>query len=168
MENPAFFTENQKTSLNPHDRLSPIQSARVIIKHVTDGIELARRYKLPDRLIDFIRTHHGRSLVYFFYRKELDTNPEAKEEDFRYPGPTPSTKETAILMMADSVEAATKSLQNPTYEQIDDFVDKIIKKQLDDNQFAAADITFKEIETVKKVLKNKLTNIYHTRIQYPE
>ena len=168
MQNPLYFIENQKTSLNPHDQLTPLQSAKVIIKHVADGIELARKHKLPERLIDFIRTHHGRSLTYYFYRKELDTNPTAKEEDFRYPGPIPFSKETAILMMADSVEAATKSLKNPTYEALGEFVDRIIKKQLDDNQFANSDISFKEIEAIKKVFKSKLTNIYHVRIAYPE
>ena len=168
MQNPLYFIENQKTSLNPHDQLTPLQSAKVIIKHVADGIELARKHKLPERLIDFIRTHHGRSLTYYFYRKELDTNPNAKEEDFRYPGPIPFSKETAILMMADSVEAATKSLKNPTYEALGEFVDRIIKKQLDDNQFANSDISFKEIEAIKRVFKSKLTNIYHVRIAYPE
>ena len=168
MQNPLYFIENQKTSLNPHDQLTPSQSAKVIIKHVADGIELARKHKLPERLIDFIRTHHGRSLTYYFYRKELDTNPNAKEEDFRYPGPIPFSKETAILMMADSVEAATKSLKNPTYEALGEFVDRIIKKQLDDNQFANSDISFKEIEAIKRVFKSKLTNIYHVRIAYPE
>ena len=157
MQNPLYFIENQKTSLNPHDQLTPLQSAKVIIKHVADGIELARKHKLPERLIDFIRTHHGRSLTYYFYRK-----------DFRYPGPIPFSKETAILMMADSVEAATKSLKNPTYEALGEFVDRIIKKQLDDNQFANSDISFKEIEAIKKVFKSKLTNIYHVRIAYPE
>ena len=107
MENPIYFTENQKTSLNPHDQLTPEQSAKVIIKHVADGVELAHKNKLPKRIIDFIKTHHGRSLTYYFYRKALDLNPEGtKEEDFRYPGPIPFSKETAILMMADSVEAA--------------------------------------------------------------
>ena len=168
MENPLYFIENQKTSLNPHDELTPAQSAKTIIKHVTDGIDLAHKYKLPERIIDFIRTHHGRSLTYYFYKKELDTNPEAKEEDFRYPGPIPFSKETAILMMADSVEAATKSLKNPTYEALEEFVERIIKKQLDDNQFANSDISFKEIERIKKVFKSKLTNIYHVRIAYPE
>ena len=162
MQNPLYFIENQKTSLNPHDQLTPSQSAKVIIKHVADGIELARKHKLPERLIDFIRTHHGRSLTYYFYRKELDTNPNAKEEDFRYPGPFPFSKETAIL------EAATKSLKNPTYEALGEFVDRIIKKQLDDNQFANSDISFKEIEAIKRVFKSKLTNIYHVRIAYPE
>ncbi len=168
MLNPIYFIENQKTSVNPHDELTPLQSAKIITRHVTDGIELARKNKLPQRIIDFIRTHHGTSLTYYFYRKELDENPNCQEADFRYPGPKPFSKETAILMMADSVEAATKSLKNPTYEMLDDFVEKIVKKQLDDNQFMNADITFKEIETVKKVLKNKLTNVYHIRIEYPE
>ncbi len=168
MLNPIYFIENQKTSVNPHDELTPLQSAKIITRHVTDGIELARKNKLPQRIVDFIRTHHGTSLTYYFYRKELDENPNCQEADFRYPGPTPFSKETAILMMADSVEAATKSLKNPTYEMLDDFVEKIVKKQLDDNQFMNADITLKEIETVKKVLKNKLTNVYHIRIEYPE
>lgn len=168
MLNPIYFIENQKTSVNPHDELTPLQSAKIITRHVTDGIELARKNKLPQRIVDFIRTHHGTSLTYYFYRKELDENPNCQEADFRYPGPKPFSKETAILMMADSVEAATKSLKNPTYEMLDDFVEKIVKKQLDDNQFMNADITLKEIETVKKVLKNKLTNVYHIRIEYPE
>ena len=169
MENPIYFTENQKTSLNPHDQLTPEQSAKVIIKHVADGVELAHKNKLPKRIIDFIKTHHGRSLTYYFYRKALDLNPEGtKEEDFRYPGPIPFSKETAILMMTDSVEAATKSLKNPTFEALNEFVDRIIKKQLDDNQFANSDISFKEIEAIKRIFKNKLTNIYHVRIEYPE
>ncbi len=168
MENPLYFIENQKTSLNPHDQLSPEQSAKVIIKHVSDGVELAHKNKLPKRIIDFIKTHHGRSLTYYFYRKALDLNPDTKEENFRYPGPIPFSKETAILMMADSVEAATKSLKNPTYEALNEFVDRIIKKQLDDNQFASSDISFKEIEAIKRVFKSKLINIYHVRIEYPE
>lgn len=166
--NPVYFVENQKTSTNPHDKLSPKESAKIIIDHVANGIELARKNKLPKRIIDFIRTHHGTTLTYYFYRKEQEINPMCSQDDFRYPGPIPFSKETAILMMADSVEAATKSLQNPTYEMIDDFVEKIVKKQLDDNQFVGADITLKQIEIVKKVLKNKLTNIYHIRIAYPE
>ncbi|MFK8280968.1 HD family phosphohydrolase [Capnocytophaga cynodegmi] len=168
MLNPVYFIENQKTTMNPHDSLTPTQSAKIIIGHVTDGIELARKNKLPQRIIDFIRTHHGTSLAYYFYRKEFEQNSNCQEFDFRYPGPKPFSKETAILMMADSVEAATKSLKNPTYEMLDEFVEKIIKKQLDDNQFMNADITLKEIEKIKKVFKDKLTNIYHIRIAYPE
>lgn len=168
MKNPQYFIENQKTSHNPHDTLNPQESAKIIIRHVTDGVELAYKHKLPKRIIDFIRTHHGCSLTYYFYKKALEMNPEAKEEDFRYPGPIPFSKETAILMMADSVEAATKSLKNPTYEALNEFVDRIVKKQLDDNQFANSDISFREIEAIKRVFKNKLINIYHVRIAYPE
>lgn len=113
MENPMYFTENQKTSVNPHDEMDAYNSAQLIIKHVIDGIELARKYKLPDRIIDFIRTHHGTTYVYYFYKKQLESGDDFSEEDFRYPGPIPFSKETAILMIADSVEAASKSLKTP-------------------------------------------------------
>ena len=168
MNRPTFFTENQVTSINPHDDLTPTDSARIIINHVIEGIEIGRKNKLPDRVIDFIRTHHGTNYVYYFYRKQQELVDEVAEEDFRYPGPIPFSKETAILMMADSVEAASKSLKNPTYKIIDEFVDKIIGVQMNANQFVNANITFREIETVKKVLKHKLTNIYHLRVEYPE
>ncbi|MBT8204135.1 MAG: HDIG domain-containing protein, partial [Eudoraea sp.] len=168
MNRPTFFTENQITNINPHDDLTPTDSARIIIDHVIEGIEIARKNKLPDRVIDFIRTHHGTNLVYYFYRKQQELQDEVDESLFRYPGPIPFSKETAILMMADSVEAASKSLKNPTYKIIDEFVDKIIGVQMNANQFINANITFREIETVKKVLKHKLTNIYHLRVEYPE
>jgi len=168
MNNPTYFTENQVTSINPHDDLDPKESARIIINHVIEGIELARKYNLPDRVVDFIRTHHGTSFVYYFYKKQQELDDPVKESDFRYPGPIPFSKETAILMMADSVEAASKSLNNPTYQIIDEFVEKIITGQMNGNQFLNANITFKEIQMIKKVLKQKLTNIYHLRIEYPE
>ncbi|MEP0132956.1 MAG: HDIG domain-containing metalloprotein [Eudoraea sp.] len=168
MNNPTYFTENQVTSINPHDDLDPKESARIIINHVIEGIELARKYNLPDRVIDFIRTHHGTTFVYYFYKKQQELDDPVKESDFRYPGPIPFSKETAILMMADSVEAASKSLNNPTYQIIDEFVEKIITGQMNGNQFLNANITFKEIEMIKKVLKQKLTNIYHLRVEYPE
>ncbi len=168
MNRPTYFTENQVTSINPHDDLTPTDSARIIINHVIEGIEIGRKNKLPDRVIDFIRTHHGTNFVYYFYRKQQELVDEVEEADFRYPGPIPFSKETAILMMADSVEAASKSLKNPTYKVIDEFVDKIIGVQMNANQFVNANITFREIETVKKVLKHKLTNIYHLRVEYPE
>ncbi len=168
MNNPTYFTENQVTNVNPHDDLDPKDSAKIIIAHVIEGIEMAQKNKLPDRVIDFIRTHHGTTRVYYFYKKELDKNPETDEADFQYPGPIPFSKETAILMMSDSVEAASKSLVNPTYPVIEAFVEKIVSGQMKANQFLNANITFKEIETVKKVLKQKLTNIYHLRIEYPE
>ncbi|MBU2940148.1 HDIG domain-containing protein [Lacinutrix sp. C3R15] len=168
MKNPTFFTENQSTGINPHDELSSYESATIITDHVLDGIEIARKNNLPDRVIDFIRTHHGTSLVYYFYKKEKALNEDVRKEDFMYPGPKPFSKETAILMMCDSVEAASKSLKEPTSTKIDKFVENIINKQMEAEQFLNANITFKEIQSIKKVLKHKLANIYHLRIEYPE
>ncbi|WP_027067691.1 HD family phosphohydrolase [Maribacter sp. Hel_I_7] len=168
MNEPTYFTENQVTNVNPHDELSPKDSARIIIDHVIKGIEIARKNNLPDRIIDFIRSHHGTTLVFYFYKKQKELEEDVNEEDFRYPGPLPFSRETAILMMADSVEAASKSLKNPTFLIIDEFVDKIISGQMKANQFLNADITFKEIETIKKIFKQKLRNIYHLRVEYPE
>ena len=166
--NPMYFIENQSTSVNPHNELSNIDSAKIIIDHVIHGIELARKHRLPDRVIDFIRTHHGTSLVYYFYMQEKNNNEFVDIEKFRYPGPNPFSKETAILMMCDAAEAASKSIKEPTAQIIDKLIDKIILKQIDDSQFMNADITFKDIELVKKVLKKKLKNIFHLRIEYPE
>lgn len=168
MHNPTMFTENQTTSVNSHNELDPIESAQIIIGHVIRGIEIARKNKLPDRIIDFIRTHHGTTLVYYFYKKEIDTHGEADKIDFTYPGPTPFSRETAILMMADSVEAASKSLKEPSSTIIDNLVEKIVDNQMDQGQFMNADITLKEIQIIKKVLKKKLNNIYHLRVEYPE
>ncbi len=170
MKNPTFYTENQSTGINPHDELSSRESAAIIIDHVINGIEIARKNNLPDRVIDFIRTHHGTSVVYYFYMQEKKDYP-ADDVDvlgFSYPGPKPFSKETAILMMCDSIEAASKSLKEPTSKKIEAFVEKIINKQIKDDQFLNADITFKEIQAIKKVLKHKLANIYHLRIEYPE
>ncbi|WP_223034555.1 HD family phosphohydrolase [Hanstruepera marina] len=168
MKNPTYFTENQSTGINPHDELSAKESASIIIDHVINGIEIARKNNLPDRVIDFIRTHHGTSLVYYFYMKEKERFEDTDMASFRYPGPRPFSKETAILMMCDSVEAASKSLKEPTSSKIDDFVESIITKQMENEQFLNANITFKEIQSIKKVLKHKLANIYHLRIEYPE
>lgn len=168
MTNPTMFTENQVNSVNSHNELDPKESARIIVGHVLDGIEIARKNNIPDRVIDFIRTHHGTSVVYYFYKKELEQQGEADKADFQYPGPIPFSKETAILMMADSTEAASKSLKNPTSTKIDAFVEKIIDGQMEQGQFLNANITFKEIQTIKKVLKRKLNNIYHLRVEYPE
>lgn len=165
---PNYFTENQSTGINPHDELSSLESARIITDHVINGIEIAKKNNLPDRVIDFIRTHHGTSMVYYFYMKEKKINETVNPDLFRYPGPKPFSKETAILMMCDSVEAASKSLKAPTSTKIDAFVENIINKQIDEEQFLNANITFKEIEAIKKVLKRKLANIYHLRIEYPE
>jgi putative nucleotidyltransferase with HDIG domain len=168
MNNPTYFTENQSTGTNPHDELSPRESAKIIIDHVINGIEIAKKYNLPDRVIDFIRTHHGTSKVRYFYNKQKELNLEFDISEFKYKGPKPFSKETAILMMCDSVEAASKSLKNPTSVKINNFVDSIISSQIEMDQFLNSNITFKEIESIKKVLKHKLANIYHLRIEYPD
>lgn len=168
MAKPMYFTENQNTGINPHDRLSPEESAKIIVDHVSNGVEIAQRNNLPDRVIDFIRTHHGTSTVYYFYKKAQEENPDISIEKFQYKGPTPFTKEMAILMMSDSVEAASKSLKQHTASLINDFVEKIINKQMNNGQFLEADITFKEIQRIKKVMKQKLANIYHVRVEYPK
>jgi putative nucleotidyltransferase with HDIG domain len=169
MDNPMFFTENQSTNVNPHNELTPKDSAQIIIDHIIKGVEMAKKNHLPDRIIDFIRTHHGTTLVYYFYKKEEELlGANIKREDFQYPGPIPFSKETAILMMCDSVEAASKSVKDPSALAFDNLVEKIVNKQMEDGQFMNADITFKELQTIKKVLKKKLKNIYHVRIEYPE
>lgn len=168
MHDPVYFSENQATSINPHDELAPDESARIIFDHVLEGIKIAKKNNLPDRIIDFIRTHHGTLPVYYFFMKQQEIDPETNIDDFRYPGPMPFSKETAILMMSDSVEAASKSLKEPTATKIDNFVERIIDKQMDEGQFLNANITFKEIQIIKKVLKRKLNNIYHLRVEYPE
>ena len=165
---PTFFSENQRGSVSPHDDLSPKESAKIIIDHVIDGIELAKKNNLPDRVIDFIRTHHGTSKVYYFYKKQQELSKEVDVKDFTYQGPKPFSKETAIVMMADGVEAASKSLKEPSYDSLASFINKIIDQQMEDKQFINANITLAEIETVKKVLLNKLVNVYHLRIEYPE
>ena len=170
MLNPMYFIENQSTGVNPHNDLSPRDSASIIIDHVIKGIELAKEHRLPDRIIDFIRTHHGTNLVYYFYKNEQDLNPDEEIDisKFQYPGPIPFSKETAILMICDAAEAATKSIKNPTAQSIDVLIDKIVEKQKSENQFINSDITFREIEKIKKVVKKKLMNIYHLRIEYPD
>lgn len=169
MKQAPYFSENQKTTVSPHDDLEPKESAKIIINHRAYGIEIAKKNKLPDRIIDFIRTHHGTSLVYFFYKKQQEIDGKnVDQKNFRYPGPKPFNKETAILMMCDSVEAASKSLKEPNTKIINDFVEKIIDKQVEEKQFLNANITFREIEQIKKILKGKLKNIYHLRVEYPE
>lgn len=169
MVNPAFFTENQ-SGVNPHKSLSYEQSAQVIISHITDGLKLAEKHNLPKVIKDFISTHHGRGLTKYFYisYKNEHPNEEVDEEKFRYPGPNPFTKEQAILMMADSVEAASRSLPEYTEESISTLVDKIIDTQVAEGYFKECPITFKDIATVKALFKEKLKTMYHTRISYPE
>lgn len=169
MVNPAFFTENQ-SGVNPHKSLSYEQSAQVIISHITDGLKLAEKHNLPKVIKDFISTHRGRGLTKYFYISYKNEHPdeEVDQEKFRYPGPNPFTKEQAVLMMADSVEAASRSLPEYTEESISTLVDKIIDTQVSEGYFKECPITFKDIATVKALFKEKLKTMYHTRISYPE
>lgn len=170
MQNPYYFIENQMGSYNPHDDITPVESAGIIIDHVIFGIEMARKAKLPEQIIDFIRTHHGTSRVNYFYVMQQRQFPglHIDERDFRYKGPVPFSKETAVVMMSDSVEAASRSMKAPTEQKINDLVENIIAKQVETQQFINSNITFREITTVKSILKKKLLNSYHVRIAYPE
>jgi putative nucleotidyltransferase with HDIG domain len=170
IKNPAFFVENQPSGISPHDRISPEESARIIINHVVHGVELAHKYNLPNAIIDFITTHHGKSLVYFFYMKYMSEHPDDKDaaKKFTYPGPNPSTKETVVVMMADSCEAASRSLAHPDETKLNELVDKIIDRQHADGLYNDSNITLKEITVAKDTIKSKLKNIYHSRIEYPK
>jgi putative nucleotidyltransferase with HDIG domain len=168
--NPQYFIENQVHGYNPHDELSNEESAEIIINHVIDGIEMARKSKLPDVIIDFIRTHHGITRVEYFYRLFLQENPdqEVDESLFTYPGPKPYSKETAVLMMADGVEAASRSLKKYDRESIESLVNTMIDNNIKSGQFENADINFKDIKRIKKIFIKMLLNIYHVRIEYPK
>ena len=168
MDNPSYFTENQVTGTNPHDKLSSLESINIILDHVSKGVEIAKKNNLPNRIIDFIRTHHGTNVIHYFYENDLNLNLKPNIEDYKYSGPKPFSKETALVMMCDSVEAATKSLENPDSEKINSFVETIIDKQIENNQFENCSITFKDIKAIKNVIKKKLANIYHIRVEYPE
>lgn len=169
MEQPQYFIENQNSEINPHDELSYTESAEIIIGHVIKGIEKARKHNLPEYIIDFIRTHHGTTTTRYFYAMEQKENPdkEINKDVFTYKGPKPFSKETAVLMMADSVEAASRSMKNPDEESINKLVDNIINTQIEEQQFDNANITFKDINIIKRVFKNRLMHIYHIRIAYP-
>ncbi len=169
IKNPLYFTENQSSKYNMHEDMSYQESACIIIQHVIDGIEICRKYHVPEQIIDFVRTHHGTRRTEYFYQMALRESVDGyvDEADFRYHGPIPFTKETAVLMMADSVEAASRSLADKTEESINKLVDGIIDKQIADSQFDNANLTFRDITTIKKVFKKKLKNIYHVRIAYP-
>lgn len=169
IKNPLYFIENQSSGYNPHDEISFRESARIIIDHVIDGIEMARKHNLPEYVIDFIRTHHGTTTARYFYMMEMNENPDeaVEKSDFIYPGPRPFSKETAVVMMADSVEAASRSLRKPDEKSISQLVNNIIDTQVNEKQFDNADITFKDITKVKSILKRMLLNIYHVRVAYP-
>lgn len=168
--NPRYFIENQITGLNPHDELSYEESVALIKGHVELGIQLAKKHNIPDPIIDFIRTHHGNRRVEYFYRhavKDLGQNA-VYEEDFSYNGPIPFSRETAVLMMADSVEAAARSIPKPDEDNISQLVEAIIDSQIDADQFINSNITFRDIYTTKKIFKRFLLNVYHIRMEYPK
>ena len=169
--NPLFFTENQH-NVNPHDGLDPEISAQKIISHVTKGLELAQKEKLPEMVRRFIPEHHGKSLTKYFYNTAVNNNPDPEhpidKKPFMYPGPNPQSRETAILMMADSVEAASRSLTDYSTEAIDSLVDKIIDSQVRDGMFRDSPISFKDVEDIKAAFKKRLQTMYHGRVAYPE
>jgi len=168
IENPLYFIENQSSGFNPHDKLPYEESAQIIIKHVSNGVEMARKANLPEIVIDFIRTHHGNTRVDYFYQSFLKNFPEKliDENIFRYPGPIPFSKETGVLMLADSVEAASRSLKEPDAQSINDLVDRIVSYKLNQGQLNDSDITLKDLEIIKEIFKKMLMSIYHVRIDY--
>ena len=170
MKNPMYFTENQHGGYNSHNDISNAESAQIIISHVLDGIKMAQKARLPEQIIEFIRTHHGTRRTEYFYIMEQREHPNEVVDpaDFSYHGPVPFSKETAVLMICDSVEAASRSLKEPDEASISKLVDSIIQKQMDDGQFLNVDLTMRDFTTIKKVLKKKLMSIYHVRIAYPD
>lgn len=169
MKNPNYFIENQQGS-NPHENMQPLDSAKIIIAHVADGIRLAHKHALPEVLIDFIRTHHGTTRAEYFYRQYKNTHPDDTSQDhnFSYAGPCPRTREEAILMIADSLEAASRSLHNPSAADIDNLVDNIIRGKIANSQLSDTNLSFKELETIKVIFKQLLKTIRHARIEYPK
>jgi putative nucleotidyltransferase with HDIG domain len=169
MDIPMYFIENQVTGVNPHEEMGYEESASIIISHVIKGIEKAKKYNVPEQVIDFIRTHHGTTRTGYFYNsfKKNFPNMQVDENDFRYPGPIPYSKETAVLMMADAIEAASKSLKNYDSDKIDELVENIIESQVKQKQFENSDITFRDINLIKKTFRKKLQSIYHVRVEYP-
>ncbi len=167
---PAYFIENQSGGRNPHEDLSPENSAQIIIEHVSNGIEIAKKNRIPQHIIDFIRTHHGTTTVRFFYHLHQKQNSEKRVErsKFTYPGPIPFSKEMVVVMMCDAIEAASRSLKEMNHRNISDLVDNIVNYQILEDQYNDANITYREINTAKQIIKNRLMNIYHVRIEYPK
>jgi len=170
LQSPYYFIENQASKINPHEDLSYQESAKIIISHVIHGIEMAHKNRLPEQIIEFIRTHHGTTLASYFYYKSAEETPNAKpdENKFRYPGPIPFSKETAVLMLADSVEASSRSLKTYDAIGIDDLVERIFKYKMDENQLINSDLTLRDLTLLKKIFKKRLMNMYHVRIEYPK
>ena len=169
MYSPLFFTENQASGFNPHEELDSEESATIIIAHVRNGVDMAKKYHLPEAVIDFIRTHHGTTKTGYFYNRYLIEHPSEPVDEalFSYNGPKPYSRETAVVMLVDSVEAAVKSLKNHDKESISNLIDKIVESKIRENQFSNCNITFRDIDTIKRILKDKMLSIYHVRIAYP-
>lgn len=172
MNNPQFYTENQQGAVNIHQLLTPLESAQVIIAHVTDGEAIARKHHLPQSFIDIIREHHGTTLVYYFYRKQLELkggkSAEVDEKQFRYPGPKPRTKESAIVMICDSIEAASRSMEEINEQSLTELVDRLVSEKAEDGQFDDCQLTFEELGRVKKTLVKTLLLTHHVRVKYPK
>ncbi|PEJ56903.1 hypothetical protein CN692_15045 [Bacillus sp. AFS002410] len=166
--NPGYFIENQMGGRNPHDRIKPIRSKDIIIRHVSDGVKILKKYNLPKDIIDIAAEHHGTTLLKFFYYKEKENNPDVKEIDFRYPGPKAHSKESAVVGIADSVEAAVRSLKDPNMEKIEALVSSIVNDRLNDGQFSMCELNLKELHIVEKSLCETLKGTFHSRIQYPD
>lgn len=171
MENPGYFTENQ-TEKNEHDKLKPRMSALVIKAHVSNGVKMAEEHGLPDVIIDFIKTHHGDSLIKFFWEKAKEQadadKKEIREEDFRYDGPLPQTKETGILLLADCIEASSRAMKDPNYQKLENLIDKMVDKRVNEGQLSRTPLTFQDIRTIKETFLNILVGIYHSRVEYPD
>jgi len=172
MNNPQFYTENQQGAVNIHQLLTPLESAQVIISHVTDGVAIAKKYRVPEAFIDIIREHHGTTLVYYFYRKQLELKGGKKNEideaQFRYPGPKPRTKESAIIMICDSIEAASRSMEEVSEKAISEMIDRLVREKGEDGQFTECQLTFEELSRIKRVLVKALLISYHVRVKYPK
>ncbi|MEM1125755.1 MAG: HDIG domain-containing metalloprotein [Bacteroidota bacterium] len=171
MSKPEYFVENQRAGLNPHTQLKPRMSALIIASHVKEGMEMGRKAKLPKRVLDFIPSHHGTSRIEYFYRKAVEQaegdESAVQDAEFRYPGPRPHSKETGILMLADSVEAASRSLAEPTHKRLEALVDMIFKARTEDGQLSDTDLTFRELAQVRETFLSVLMGIYHVRVKYP-
>ena len=169
MENPLYFTENQASDFNPHNELDYAESAQIITSHVTDGLELARRYHLPAVVQDFIRTHHGTTYTGYFYAKELERHPDGGFDQglFRYPGPRPYSRETAVVMIVDTVEAACHSMKVHSKESTDKMIDRLIDSKIQAHQLDNSPLTYGDIALIRQILKTKMMSIYHVRVEYP-
>jgi len=170
ISSPAFFIENQDIGINPHDQLSYLKSAEIIIEHVDKGVKMAKKHKLPESLIEFIATHHGTTKAKYFYLKHQEDNQgiAVDESSFAYPGPLPRSKEAAVVMLADGIEAASRSLKEKTADNLKDLINNMIDQKIKDNQLVESELTFRDIKIIKETLLNKLLNIYHVRIEYPK